>query len=87
MLYSKTKNVTLPYVKLVKKILSYNIYESGEEEPDFMHTKIRQAVLTKMGYAIQDEEFVSLPPRRERHQRNDNLPPSSSITLKLIHDK
>lgn len=87
MLDSKRKNLTLPQAELVTKILSHNGYEFEEEEPNFVHTKIGQAVIRKMGYAIEDEEFIPLPPRRARKQRNDNLHVSFSSTFNIIHDE
>lgn len=58
-----------------------------KKNQNFMHTKIWQAVISKIGYAIQDDEFVPLPPKRVRKQRNNNLHPSFSSTLKIIRDE
>lgn len=53
MLDSKKKNMNLPYAKLITKILTYTDYNFGEEYSEFMHTKIGQAIVSRMGYAFQ----------------------------------
>lgn len=58
MLDIKRKSITLPYAELIIKILSYTGYEFGEEEPEFVHTKIGLAVISKMGFSIQEGELV-----------------------------
>lgn len=40
-----------------------------------------------MGYSIQGRELVPTPPRSGKHQRNNDLPSSSSNTLNHIRDE
>lgn len=53
MLDRKKKKINLPYAKLITKILTYTCYNFREEYSKFMHTKIRQAIVSRMGYAFQ----------------------------------
>lgn len=83
MLDRKRKLESLTYGEFITKILNYTDYPFGEEKPLFKHTKIGQVVTRKMGYAIQEGEFVLQQPRRAREQRN--TPPSN--TLNEIRDE
>lgn len=83
----KRKTITFPYAELVTNFLTYTIYQFRDEEPEFMHTKIWQVAISKMGYTIQGREGFPLPRRRGRQWRNNDLPPSSSITSNDIHNE
>lgn len=51
-----------------------------------MHTIIGKVDVSKIGYVIQGKELVSLPPRRARQRRKNDLSPSSSNTLNDVCD-
>lgn len=75
MIDRKNKNTSLPYAELIIKILTYTGYNFREEGPEFMHTKIGQVAVRKMGYFI--KEFIPLPPRRARKRITNDILPSS----------
>lgn len=58
MIDRKRKKNTLPYVELISKMLKYSGYDFGGEEPIYVHTETGQAIIRKMGYAIQEGEFI-----------------------------
>lgn len=39
-------------------MLKYSSYDFGGEEPIYVHTEIWQAIISKMGYVIQEGEFI-----------------------------
>ena len=83
MLDNKRKNNTSPYAEVITKVLNYCDFDFGEEKPIYVHTKICHAVISKMGYAIQEGEFVPYQPRKAREQRKAH----SSNTPNEISDE
>lgn len=77
MLNRKRKNNTLFYAERITKILNYCGYDFGEEEPIYAHTKVGQVVKSKMGYGIQEGEFIPYQTRREMERRNTH--PSNTL--------
>ena len=90
MLASKRKNLTLPYSKLVTKIISYTNYEFKEEEPVFVHTNIRQSVIRKWDMIFKKGNLFL---KRQEEQDSEAIatilhpPQDPPLTFEMIKEK
>ncbi|KAL5053517.1 hypothetical protein RYX36_034199, partial [Vicia faba] len=83
MIERKRKNNIFPYAELITITANFTSYPFGEEEPIIQHIKMGQPTIRKMGFTVQQGEFVAQQLRRT--ERRNTLPSNSSEDDDEIH--